>query len=161
MRNAFSFSSSHFASTFPQVVHVASPDDPLTVADSATWYDAPQSSHVMSAIRMGWQRRPAVRRFFDLPEIKSGHMRGNQGAGGQISKVPGNGACPWNTGFFRNPQCLWKTLSWFLPGQDFMTNKFLPAGGHREVAPFDFHGTMSAHRVVEVRFRRTGSVSEE
>ena len=161
MRNAFSFPSSHFASTFPQIVHDAWPDDPLTVADSATWYDAPQISHLMSAILMGWWRRPAVRRFFDLAEIELGHIRRNQDTGSQIWKVPGNGGRPWNTGFFRNPQCLWKTLSWFSPGQDFMTNKFLPARGHREVAPFDFHGTMSAHRVVEVRFRRTRSVSEE
>ena len=45
-----------------------------------------------------------------------------------MEKYPETGVRPWNTGFFRNPQCLWKTLSWFLPGQDFMTNKFLPAG---------------------------------
>jgi hypothetical protein len=145
MRNAFSFPSSHFASTSPQIVHVASPDDPLTVADSATWYDAPQTSQVMSAILMGWLRRPAVRRFFDLPEIELGHIRRNQTPGVKYGKYAGNEGRRWNTGFFRNPQCLWKTLSWFSPGQDFMTNKFLPAGGHREVAPFDFHGAMSAN----------------
>jgi hypothetical protein len=108
MRNAFSFSSSHFASTFPQVVHVASPDDPLTVADSAIWYDAPQSSHVMSAIRMGWQRRPAVRRFFDLPEIKSGHMRGNQGAGVKYRKYPETGPAFGTPGFSGIPSACGK-----------------------------------------------------
>jgi hypothetical protein len=48
-----------------------------------------------------------------------------------------------------------------LAGAGFHDEQISSGRGHREVAPFDFHGTMSAHRVVEVRFRRTGSVSEE
>jgi hypothetical protein len=41
------------------------------------------------------------------------------------------------TVLLRNPHGLWKTLSWLLPGLDFIPNKFFPAGGRGNATPFD------------------------
>src|SRR5438093_323165 len=66
----------------------------------------------------------------------------------------------WNTGLFQNPQFLWKTLSWLLPGLLFIPNIFsdLPARGRSRRRPLSIQRSRCNLTPIHYRFY-TGSIS--